>query len=220
MNPFTVLRDSLYFFQRNLRQILLLCLPLVLLESLAKQGVASALGDDASPAYEIIVGLVFYPLYTGALILFLDARTRGEQPQVRDLWAMALRLWPTLALLAALSTLLIMLGVSMFVLPGLWVMIKLVFAEYLLVLRGLTPIAAMRESFQLSKGHFWTILVCILGVLAPIWLLDGLSLIVYPPPQNPVISLLIDAATSFLQVFTSVVLFRLFMLVSEAPDKD
>lgn len=215
MNPLSVLRDSLYFFRRNLVSIIQLCLPLVVLESVCKQLLDQATGTQTSPAYNVLVGLLFYPLYTAALILFLDARSRGHEPQKRDLLAIALRLWPTFALLAAMSTLLIMLGVSMFVLPGMWVMIKLVFAEYLLVLRGLAPIAAMRESFQLSQGHFWRILVCILSVLAPLWLLDGLSLMVYPEPQTPVLALVIDSVSSFLQLFTSVVLFRLFMLITE-----
>ena len=55
--------------------------------------------------------------------------------------------------------------------------------------------------------------------MTPLWLLKGASLAVYPEPQNPVIAVLIDSAHSFLQLFTSVVLFRLFMLISELPDK-
>jgi hypothetical protein len=55
--------------------------------------------------------------------------------------------------------------------------------------------------------------------MAPLWLLKGATLAVYPEPQNPVVSLLIDSAHSFLQLFTSVVLFRLFMLISEVPEK-
>ena len=55
--------------------------------------------------------------------------------------------------------------------------------------------------------------------MTPLWLLKGASLAVYPEPQNPVIAVLIDSAHSFLQLFTSVVLFRLFMLISESPDK-
>src|SRR5471032_974488 len=115
MNPLNVLQDSLYFFRRNLSSIVLLCLPLVVLESFSKQALSASLAENASPAYELLVGLLFYPLYTSALILFLDARTRSEQPRKRDLLAMALRLWPTFAVLSALSTLLIMLGMSMFV---------------------------------------------------------------------------------------------------------
>lgn len=37
MNPLDVLRDSLYFFKRNLSGIVALCLPLVVIEALLQQ---------------------------------------------------------------------------------------------------------------------------------------------------------------------------------------
>ncbi|KFE44060.1 YciC family protein [Pseudomonas syringae] len=215
MNPLIVLQDSLYFFRRNLTSTLLLCLPLVVLEALAKQALGNALAAEASPAYELLVGLLFYPLYTGALILFLDARSRGEEPHKRDLFAMALRLWPTFAVLSALSTLLIMFGLSMFIIPGVYIMVKLAFSEYLLVLRGLTPLAAMRESLLLTKGQFVRILACVLCVYLPLSVLEGIGLFLLPEPQSAPVTLAIDSISSFLQLFTSVVMFRLFMLVSE-----
>ncbi|MFW9080666.1 YciC family protein [Pseudomonas sp. P2757] len=219
MNAFDVLRDSLYFFKRHLGRIVQLCLPLVIFEAVLQQVVDHADVSQDYSAISIIVGLLVYPLYTAALILFLDARSRGESPRNRDLLAMAATLWPRFALLTALNTLLILLGLSLYFLPGLWLMVTLAFGEYLLVLRGFSPLQAMKESLRLSRGHFLRILVCILCVMAPLWLLKGLTLEVYPDPQNPLIAILIDSAHSFLQLFTSVVLFRLFMLISESPDK-
>ncbi|WP_122586975.1 hypothetical protein [Pseudomonas viridiflava] len=215
MNPLTVIQDSLYFFRRNLGSILMLCLPLVVLEALAKQALGSAMSAEASPAYSLVIGLFFYPLYTAALILFLDARTRGEEPATRDLLAMALRLWPTFAVFSAMSTLLIMFGLSLLVVPGIWVMIKLAFSEYLLVLRRLTPFMAMRESMLMTTGHFTRIMVCVLCVYIPLWLLEGVGLYLMPEPQSAPVSLLIDSISSFLNLFTSIVMFRLFMLISE-----
>lgn len=219
MNAFEVLRDSLFFFKRHLVSIVQLCLPLVIVEAFLQQVVDRATGPESFAASSIIVGLVIYPLYTAALILFLDARSRGESPRNRDLLAMAATLWPRFALLTALNTLLILLGISLYFLPGLILMVMLAFGEYLLVLRGLNPLHAMKESLRLTRGHFWRILLCILCVMTPLWLLKGASLAVYPEPQNPVIAVLIDSAHSFLQLFTSVVLFRLFMLISKLPDK-
>ncbi|CAM3261882.1 hypothetical protein BZK31_22090 [Pseudomonas floridensis] len=215
MNPLTVLQDSLYFFRRNLGSILVLCLPLVVLEALARQALSNAMSTDASPAYELVAGLFFYPLYTAALILFLDARSRGEEPPTRDLLAMALRLWPTFAVLSAMSTLLIMFGLSLLVVPGIWVMIKLSFSEYLLVLRRLTPFMAMRESMLMTTGHFTRIMVCVLCVYIPLWLLEGVSLYLLPEPQSAPVSLALDSVSSFMNLFTSIVIFRLFMLISE-----
>ncbi|WP_095080656.1 YciC family protein [Pseudomonas sp. Irchel s3h17] len=218
MNPLDVLRDSFYFFQRNLGRIVPLCLPLVVFEALLQQLVDHSQGPQAFPGYSVIVGLLVYPLYTAALILFLDARSRGENPRTRDLLAASASLWPRFALLTAVNTLLILIGLSLYFLPGIWLMVMLAFAEYLLVLRNMQPLAAIRESMRLARGNFLRILVCILCVMGPLWLLKGASLSIYPESQNPAIALLLESIHSFLQLFTSVVLFRLFMLISEAPD--
>ena len=219
MNPLTVIRDSLYFFQRNLSQIVMLCLPLVILEAVLQHIVDNAVGPDASPGYGLIVGLLLYPVYTAALILFLDARSRGESPRNRDLLATALNLWPRFALLSAISTLLIVLGLSMFFIPGIFLTVVLAFSEYRLVLRGDAPLAAMKSSFTLSRGHFWRIFVCILAVLGPLMLLKEFSYSLFVKEDNTLLSLVLDSANSFLQLFVSVVLFRLFMLLSEKSDK-
>lgn len=220
MNAFHVLRDAWFFFSHNLPAIARLCLPLVVLEALVQQIVSARVGGEAAAAYGILVGLLFYPLYTAALILFLDARSRGEAPANRDLLAASLRLWPGFALLAGLSTLAIMLGASLFVLPGLWIMIKLAFAEYLLVLRGLSPIKALHESFELTSGYFWQILTCVLCVMLPLWLLSWASQPAEGAQADVLLSLLLDSANGFLQLFASVVLFRLFMLRATLPAEE
>ncbi|QXH47562.1 hypothetical protein KSS93_06485 [Pseudomonas xanthosomatis] len=216
MNPLSVLRDSLYFFRHHLANILQLCLPLVVLEALASQLLYSQLGEQASPAYGMLVSLLFYPLYSAALILYLDTRSNGEPVAKRNLFARAVQLWPALALLILISSLLIMAGLALFIFPGVWIMVNLVFAEYLLVLRGLPVVEAMRTSARMTTGHFLRIMVCMLSVLAPLWLIDGLLLTAFPDPQ-PGVQLVLDSLNGFLQLFSTVVLYRLFMLLeSEA----
>lgn len=217
MNALHVLRDAWFFFSHNLPTIVRLCLPLVVLEALVQQLVIARVGVESAAVYGILVGLLFYPLYTGALILFLDARSNGETPAVRNLLAASLSLWPRFALLAGISTLAIMLGASLFVLPGLWIMIKLAFAEYLLVLRGLSPLKALHESFELTSGYFWQILLCMLCVMLPLWLLAWAAQPAAGTRPDLLLYLLFDSANGFLQLFATVVLFRLFMLRSALP---
>ena len=218
MNPLTVLRDSLYFIQRNLGQVITLCLPLVIIEAVLQYVVDDAVGPNASQGYALIVGLLVYPLYTGALIVFLDARSRGESPSNRDVLARALSLWPKFALLAAISTLLIVLGLSMFFIPGIYLTVVLSFSEYNLVLRGQPPLTAIKSSLIMSRGHFWRIFVCILAVMGPLLLLKQLSFSLVPEDTNAVVTVALESFNSFLQLFLSVVLFRLFMLISEKSD--
>lgn len=220
MNTQTILRDSWFFFSSNLVSIAKLCLPLIVLESFVHQYVTSIAGPENEIIYGVLVGLLFYPLYTGALILFLDARTRSESPQVRDLLAASLRMWPAFALLTGLSTLAIMLGASLFILPGLWIMIKLAFAEYLLVLRGLSPIKALHESFELTRGYFWPITLCVLIVMVPLWLFSGWLQTTQGTDGGGLLDVLINSLDNFLQLFASVVLFRMFMLHQPLPPED
>ncbi len=217
MNITAILRDSWFFFSNNLRSIAKLCLPLILVESFLHQWVSSIAGPENEMVYGIMLGLVFYPLYTGALILFLDARSRNESPQVRNLLATSLTMWPTFALLTAISTLVIALGASLFIIPGLWFMIKLAFAEYLLVLRGLSPIKALHESFEMTRGYFWQIAGCVLIVMVPLWLLSGWLQTTQGPDTSGLFEVLLNSTDNFLQLFASVVLFRMFMLHKEQP---
>ncbi len=217
MNPLHVLRDAWFFFSHNLLAIARLCLPLIVLEALLQQQVGAAVAAESKALYRILVGLLFYPLYTGALILFLDARSNGQMPAARDLLAVSLRLWPAFALLAGLNTLAVLLGASLFVLPGLWLMIKLAFAEYLLVLRGVGPLKALHESFEMTSGYFWPMLTCMLSVALPLWLLDGW---LQQNQAGDLLDLLLSSLNGFLQLFSTVVVFRLLMLRSALPTRD
>jgi hypothetical protein len=218
MTPLSVLRDSWYFFSHNLPAITRLCLPLIILEGVLLQQVSSLAADESAATWRLLAGLLFYPLYSAALILFLDARSNGLQPRGRDLLAAGLRLWPSFALLTGLNTLAILLGASLFVLPGLWLMVKLAFAEYLLVLRGLSPLKSLHASFTMSSGYFWPMLTCILMAMLPLWLLDAWIQSSPLFAEGTLASLLLGCTSRFLQLFSSVVLFRLFMLRSTQPD--
>ncbi|MDG9927735.1 MULTISPECIES: hypothetical protein [unclassified Pseudomonas] len=220
MNPLSILRDSFYFFTRHLARIAPLCLPLIAAECLVRALVSAMVEPSHAPAYELLVGLFFYPLYSAALILYLDARSQGQRPALINLLAASLPLWPSLAVLTALSTLLIMLGGALFLPLALWLMVKLAFAEYLLVLRGLSPLQAMRESYALSVGHFWSLLACVLLVIVPLWLLDDWTLQLLGEQPDAIDGLLLDVINGFLQLFSSVVLFRCFMLCSPRPTED
>ncbi|MFZ6047458.1 YciC family protein [Pseudomonas sp. CR3202] len=215
MNPLELLRASWYFFSRNAGQIALLCLPAIMIEAISQQGLIAWLGPEKSQGASIVVSMLFYPVYVGALIIFVDSRSHRIRLKPRQVLEMALARWPAFAVLAAISTLLIMVGAWMLILPGLYVMIKLAFAEYLLVLEGRAPLDAIKESFALTNGHFWTILVCVLMVMGPIWLVDWFAYRELGQHPDPVGTVLLETFNSFFQLFVSIALYRMFTLVTE-----
>lgn len=214
MSPLPILRDCWFFFSHNLAAIARLCLPMLVLEAICQTLLYGQLGKEANPAYGILLGVAFYPLYAAPLILFLQARSEGRDTTGSELFAAAMRLWPSFALLAGLSTLAIMLGLSLLILPGIWVMVRLAFAEPLLVLRGEQPLRALQGSIEMTNGRFWPVFNCLACVLLPLWLLDWWTL---PNPDDTPLWVLQQSLSGFVQLFAVVVLFRLFMLLSPAP---
>lgn len=211
MNPLSIIRDSWYFVRHNLSAIAVLCLPLVCLEVLAQHALAAWLPRSPVP-WNLVVLPFFYPLYEAALILFLAARSQGEQPRPRDMLAASVTLWPRFAVLTCLVLLFTMLGFSLLLIPGILVMVSMAFSEYLLTLRRLEPLAAMRASLEMSRGRLFIIFSCLASVTVPFWALDGIISAAHAPPM---IDIALGCLTNFISLFQTVVIYRLFMLISE-----
>lgn len=173
MDSLLPLRDAWFFFTCHLTVLVPLCLSWIFLESLLRQQIDEAVGPQQMGTWSLAAGLLFYPLYTAALILFMDMCGRDERPRVGQLQSVALRLWPAFALLTALTSLLIVFGLPLLTLPGIFVMVKLSFAESCLVPRGRSLLQALRESFEFTRGRFSLILACSLVILLSVWSLEA-----------------------------------------------
>ncbi|GLO39652.1 hypothetical protein PPUN15366_12960 [Pseudomonas putida] len=86
------------------------------------------------------------------------------------------------------------------------------------MLPGLQVVQSMREITRMTTGHFMRIMICVVGVLAPIWLVDGLLLMAFPEP-SPGVELAMDSLSGLLQLFSTVVLYRLFMLLAPQSNR-
>lgn len=226
MSPLPILRDAWYFFSRNLSTLAVLCLPLILLESVVGQFVQQNYAQTSEPsnapmAYALLVGLVFSPLYKGALILYMGSRSEGCFPTNGEILKRALSLWPAYALLSALTTLAVLSGLMLMIIPGVWLMIRLIFADFQVMLKAQAPMAAMRESFALSAGKFWpitgTLLLAMLALSGP-WLV--LAWLIAPEgavEPNGAMAIGLQAIMGFLQLFVTVVAFRLYTLIEHKP---
>lgn len=214
MNLLSLLRDAYFFYTRHLGSILTLCLPWILLESAARQMLEHWSTPQSLPIQDLTAALLFYPIYTAALILFMHARSTHQQRTLGALLAQAIRGWLPLAVLVGLSSSLITLGGLLYILPGLWLMVKIALSEYLLVLRGLTPIEALRDSFFLTRQRFWLIAGCLLTTFIPTLLAEYALHDWLPASSNSVsLTLSVDGLLGVIQLFSSVVLFRLYMQI-------
>ncbi|WP_038166575.1 hypothetical protein [Verrucomicrobium sp. BvORR106] len=91
----------------------------------------------------------------GATLALVDASTLGQRVTLGGSFSAGLQAWGRLWWSRFLSMLLIVLGLVALILPGIYLLVRLSQVETLAVCESISGPAAMRRSFELTKGQFW-----------------------------------------------------------------
>jgi hypothetical protein len=217
-----IFTDAAFFFRKNLNQIAVLCLPWLFAGALVEHFFVTnqeAFGDKPLFFLAWAFNLLVYPIYTAALILLMAQQAEGRRPTNQALLVEAFKRWQPLLILHLLGSLLAGFGILLFVLPGIWVMVRLSFAEFYLVLDDLNPIEAIQKSIQTTKKHWRVIFFLMLMFLFPVAGLTFLFGQMSPDnPQVELIATIAGLAASFYMLFVDVLIFRVYMsAVTDAP---
>lgn len=109
-------------------------------------------------AYDV---LVLGPVNFGGMYAFLRA-ARGETPEVGDLFAAFRTDWTQAVLASLLVSVLVGIGTFLLIVPGVVAVVRLCWVPYLVVEGRRQAVAAVRESWDRTRPHAWTIL----GIMA------------------------------------------------------
>lgn len=94
-----------------------------------------------------------YIVYGGYLALLLK-HYAGKSIQFDDLFDIDKR-WVYFAFLGVIKTILIMLGFVCFIIPGIYLAIRWMFAELFVIDKGMRPLEALKASSELTEGYRW-----------------------------------------------------------------
>ena len=108
------------------------------------------------------------PLRWGFAYLCLHA-VRDEDAEAADAMASFHR-YRDVVIANALILVMVVVGLSMFVIPGLLIHLRTRFVPYLILDEGLGPLSAIRESFELTEGLTLKLLAIVVGGWAAVLL--------------------------------------------------
>lgn len=134
-------------------------------------------GSLAHALLAIVVLLVSFLIDIGLRNFSLKAHDTIQNVSLSDLWHPESYLWYVLAVL--LTAVCVIVGLILFIIPGLIVAIMFAFVKLIVVDKGLGPIEAMRESARITKGYRWELfalflLLILLNILGLVCLIVGL----------------------------------------------
>jgi hypothetical protein len=231
MNIKLIITDALLFFRYHIGQIAALCLPWLLAIALVEYLVIIT-GNPSQEAGPLpLIGWTFkllvYPIYTGALILLMAKRARLEAPANKELISSAIQIWQPLFLLHIITAAILVPGVMfilqgwvLFIIPIVYVAVRLSFAEFYLVLEKVKPLEAIRMSFKGTQPCFFQILVLLTIFVLPLLVLEIVRVNVLAGPEiDPLVNVLAAAVMTFFSLFVDVLLFRAYMAATQEQPK-
>ena len=127
-----------------------------------------------------LAGILMYLVLTGAITRAVAAEVAGEDPSVEQSYRFGFHRLGAVLLVSVLVGLATIAGLILFVIPGIYIGVRLAVSVEALVVEGRRGTQAMGRSWELVGGHWWHAF----GALVVAGLLTGLVNAIITTPFN------------------------------------
>lgn len=156
-------------------------------------------GEATDAIYSLLFfayALLFHPVVDyGISFIFLQG-VRGDKVQIQSVFD-GFKNYVNIILASLLVFGLVIIGLIVFIVPGIYVACRLAFVSYLVMDEGLDPVGAVEASWRLTKGHAFKIFL--LGVTCIFMFFGGLVLLLVG-----VLPAIMWACSSFAALYLSI----------------
>ena len=102
-----------------------------------------------------LAGLLMYLVLTGAITRAVAAEVAGEDPSLEQSYRFGFHRLGSVLLVSVLVGLATIAGLILFIIPGIWIGVRLAVSVEALVVEGRRGTQAMGRSWALVGGHWW-----------------------------------------------------------------
>jgi hypothetical protein len=102
-----------------------------------------------------LAGLLMYLVLTGAITRAVAAEVAGEDPSLEQSYRFGFHRLGSVLLVSVLVGLATVAGLILFIIPGIWIGVRLAVSVEALVVEGRRGTQAMSRSWELVGGHWW-----------------------------------------------------------------
>ncbi len=213
-----ILSDVFFFYRKNINQLLAYILPVSLAITILSLVIANLIPttDELEKIkILIVINFIFNPIYLAGLIFLLSSLS-NQKPGERTITlsqciGLGIFKWAPVLAVSIIYGMLTGIGLFLFIMPGLWIFLRLILAPFLVVLKDRSPIDAISESFSKTATEFWGIAGTTMLIFLSIILLQQ-SVISFLP-DSTIVTVLVSVLGDVLWSILTLVWFRYYDLL-------
>jgi len=173
-------------------------------------------------AQQILANLL--TLYSYALaILLIDDIFKEKSRSVSNYFYQALYFFPKIIGIGLITGILVVFGLLLFILPGLYISARLMFAPYIGLMENKPILDSVKKAFEITEGKGWKLIGYVVAVIFPIitiliTILTGFAVFLIPENINAYMA--IAYLFSFLSfIYLSIYIYRLLIDLNKTEDE-
>ncbi len=204
------LADTWYFYRKHFISLCVILLPLTLpidiIDTVLEFSPEGVISDDA-PILLWLFSMLLYPLYQGAVILFLAQKVNGKNASIKAHYIQSWRYYGPLLMVYLLSSLAMAAGFMLLIIPGFFIAARLMFAEIYCVFednKSLEAISLSIESCRAYQSLFLaTLLIYITFIAGPLIAVEYLlqQQLIWSWPLSLMVNVVSTLTTPLMTIF-------------------
>ncbi len=211
-----LLIETWFFFKGNISGICAVIMPFIIPLTILDSAFEYFFQEEMGAVYWLFffVGVVVYPIYQGAMILYLASVVTDEYLPKSQYYRLAIRSWVPLMVLYILVSLALMAGFLLLVIPGVVVMGRTVFSEFYCLFQSKSGIDSFAESWKATKRTQWILIggIIVISICTSLPVYGIEYILEYVELSNPVFSFSINIVGSVLTTLFTIFAFRVYTL--------
>lgn len=208
MNP--ILKQSWNFLGNHFWLLALFTLPFLAVDFFVEYLGFEETKNQLASSVALVNSFLLWPLLQGILILLIAKLADSDRLTLSEAVKQVIPFWVGLFVVNTITQVVVGLGLLFFILPGIWLYLKLFLAPYYVVLEGKPAIESLQQAYENSEEHFATFL----KTLLPPLVLTLVILFIASGTGNGNYPLLISELliSKLLSIYITIVEYRLYQL--------
>ena len=216
-------------FLDNFTKFFIVVFPIYVIQFLVYLAFGSVPGNEfgTSPsstnfAQQFLSNLLTFYSYALAILL-IDDIFKEKSRSVSNYFYQALYFFPKIIGIGLIAGILVVLGFLLFILPGLYISARLMFAPYIGLMENRPILDSVKKAYEITEGKGWKLIGYVVAVIFPIiiiliTILTGFAVFLIPENINAYIA--IAYLFSFLSfIYLAIYIYRLLINLNITEDE-